>query len=478
MNGRERTVRQLLASDPGRVGAAMFVLLLVVAAAVVVIYPSDFGPARWSNPALWADNPKAAPPAWTDLFSRTTRAPHQVGASTTAVADGDQAWHYRIGFTHQADEAPAFATVALSGVVYHERPPGLTVSLLRPDGVEVTLYRTVLPAGRGGDEPPYLAYTTEPLRIVLTAEDQAIDGAAAMLSADYGLTVPRDQVAEHLTTVLFGQPDPGGRIGPLPGEYVVDVRVTAGHPDDRIERVVAVLGGTVFGVMGTDALGRDLAVGLLFGLPVALLIGLAASVVSTAIGASLGLVSGYVGGWVDIAIQRLADIVANVPVLPLLIFMVFVFRAELWLILLVLVIFGWPGLTIMVRAMVLQLRSSPEVEAAVMVGASRIRIMARHVLPHIAPFVLAQLIFFAPAAILAEAGLSFLGLGDPSLPTWGQILEHGFRSGGVFLGYWWWVVPPGVLIVITAVTFMLLALGMESVVDPRLRRIRLRRART
>lgn len=477
MNGRERTVRQLLASGPGRLGAAMLMLLVVVALAVVVIYPSDFGPARWSNPALWADNPRAAPPAWTDVFSRADRAPHQDAEVGAPTATSDAMQHYRVRFSHEADEAPAFVTVTLSDVVFHERSLSVAVWLERPDGEAVALYRTVLPAARGGDEPPHLAYSVEPLRIVLSAEEQAVDGAIAMLSTAYGLAVPRDQVAEHLTTVLFGQPDADGRIIPLHGEYGVDVRVTTHHPDDRVGRVQAILGGTVFGVMGTDALGRDLAVGLLFGLPVALLIGLAVSLFSTAIGASLGLVSGYSGGWVDTVIQRLADIVANVPVLPLLIFMVFVFRAELWLILLVLVAFGWSGLTIMVRAMVLQLRSSPEVEAAVTIGASRVRIMGRHVLPHIAPFVLAQLIFFAPAAILAEAGLSFLGLGDPSLPTWGQILEHGFRSGGVFLGYWWWVIPPGLLIIVTAVTFMLLALGMESVVDPRLRRVRLRRVR-
>ena len=157
---------------------------------------------------------------------------------------------------------------------------------------------------------------------------------------------------------------------------------------------------------------------------------------------ALGLVSGYAGGRTDTAIQRLADIVANVPLLPLLIFLVFVLGSRLWLVLLILVAFGWPGLTIVVRAMALQLRSGPEVEAARGLGASRTRIVWRHLFPHIAPFAFAQLIFFAPSAILAEAGLSFLGLGDPSIPTWGQILEAGFRTGAVFLGYWWWVIPP------------------------------------
>ena len=123
----------------------------------------------------------------------------------------------------------------------------------------------------------------------------------------------------------------------------------------------------------------------------------------------------------------------------------------------------------MVRSMVLQIRTGQEVEATQALGASGARIIFRHILPHTASYALAQLVFFAPSAILAEAGLSFLGLGDPTIPTWGQILEDGFRTGAVFLGYWWWVIPPGILIVITALTFMFLALGLEPVVDPRLR---------
>ena len=229
------------------------------------------------------------------------------------------------------------------------------------------------------------------------------------------------------------------------------------------------VGGAAFGWMGTDSLGRDLARGLLFGLPVALLIGITAALLSTAIGTTLGIASGYLGGRADIAIQRFSDIVANVPVLPLLIFMLFIIGPSLWIIIFILVAFGWPGLTIQVRSMVLHMRTNQLIEAIQSLGASRRRVMFRHILPQITPYVLAQLIFAAPSAILAEAGLSFLGLGDPSIPTWGQILETGFRTGGIYVGYWWWIVPPGLCIVVTALTFMLLALGIEPIVNPRLR---------
>ena len=184
------------------------------------------------------------------------------------------------------------------------------------------------------------------------------------------------------------------------------------------------------------------------------------------------MLSGYKGGRVDLVIQRTADVINNVPLLPLLIFFVVVFGAQLWLIVTLLVLFSWPGLTILVRSMVLGLSGSQEVEAARALGAPSGWVLRKHIFPHTAPIVFLQLIFFVPAIILAEAGLSFLGLGDPSLPTWGQILEDGFRTGAVFLGYWWWVVAPGLLIVLTAVTFMLLALAMEPVVNPKLRRDR------
>ncbi len=471
---RRHVLKELLATGPGRAGAALFALLLLTSLYVILSYPLDFGPARWSNPAVWADYPKAAPPAWTNAFSHTRRAPHQLltAEAPTSVLPAGPAHMlvYRLPFSYQADEAPTFVSFTLGEVRYHARPPTLTVMLVRPDGIEVTLHRAALRGPRPGEAPPYERHFETPLRVLLGPEAAVNEALTAMFAESYGASVSPAALQRRFEAALFGVPTSEERFEVLAGDYRVEVRVLIADADDEVGLVRVVVGGSVFGLAGTDALGRDLAEGLLFGLPIALLIGLATSTVSTAIGTSLGLLSGYVGGRTDLVIQRAADIVANVPVLPLLIFLVFIMGSKLWLILLVLVAFSWPGLTILVRSMVLGLRSSQEVEAARTLGASNAHIILRHIFPHTAPFVFAQLIFFAPSAILAEAGLSFLGLGDPSLPTWGQILEHGFRTGAVFLGYWWWVVPPGVLIVVTAVAFMLLALGMEPVVNPRLKK--------
>jgi peptide/nickel transport system permease protein len=312
------------------------------------------------------------------------------------------------------------------------------------------------------------------MRVFLSTDPAALLATSDFLQREFGADIPPEELRGSLERAVFGTPAEADAsdFQPLNGRYVVTVQVLMRDPADTVGSVTVALGGTTYGVMGTDSLGRDLAVGLLFGFPVALAIGLATSVLSTAIGTFMGILSGFTAGKTDIAIQRSADVLTNVPLLPILIFLIFILGQKLWLVVVILIAFGWPGLTIVVRSMVLQIRSGQLVEATRSLGASRWRIMFRHILFQISPYVFAQMIFFTPAAILAEAGLSFLGLGDPSIPTWGQILASGFRTGAVYVGYWWWVLPPGLLIVVTAMTFVLLTLGLEPLVNPRLRATR------
>lgn len=473
---RRSALSQLLASVPGRLGLGLLALLTLLSLYVVATFPLDFGPARWSNPAVWSDNPTAAPPAWTNLLSRERRPVHQAAQAREpdeiAPFGAGESRVFELGFDQTTAEPPTFLSFTLGEVRYAARPPQYSLTLVRPDGVRVPLAREVVAGPRPGESAPYVRYAETPQRLLLSGERGLPEAIARALVDTYpeaDSDAARATLRNRPLTGLFGLPTPEGAFEPLSGRYTLEARFAVADPADLVTGVRAVAGGAVFGLFGTDALGRDLAEGLLFGLPIALLIGVLASTISTALGTALGLVSGFVGGRTDLIIQRVADIMNNVPALPLLIFLVFILGSRLWLILAILIVFSWPGLAILVRSMVLPLRASPEVEAARTLGASTAHILRHHVFPHTAPYVFAQLIFFAPGAILAEAGLSFLGLGDPSLPTWGQILEQGFRTGAVFLGYWWWIVPPGLLIVLTAVTFMLLALGLETVVNPRLR---------
>jgi peptide/nickel transport system permease protein len=375
-----------------------------------------------------------------------------------------------IDFTYNA--SPTSLILTLSGVTFHTRAPAIVVSLERPDGGTIRLGSVPVRGPRPGEVAPFRRFYEVPERVSLTDQPAAAESIERFFAEEYPDSPAPPNLDANIPAALFGAPsteEPGG-IVPLLGRYHIEVQVVTADERDLIAPMDVTLGGTVFGYMGTDGLGRDLWQGLLYGFPVALLIAALTSLLSTFVGASLGLLSGYAGGLTDSAIQRGADIISNIPALPLLILVVSLLGRHLWLIMLVLVAFSWPGLTILVRSMVLQLREGQLVEAARSMGASRRRIMTRHVFPQVAPFIVAQLIFFAPGAILAEASLSFLGLGDPSIPTWGQMLEAGFRTGALYVGYWWWVLPPGILIVVTALAFMLLALALEPIVDPRLRR--------
>lgn len=462
----------LLSSWSGRIGVAMFLGLIAISVYVLATYPRDFGNDRWSNPLVWSDNPKTVAPSWTSLWNDNA-VEHQVHVlsemSATEARGAAEVRSYDVALTHEGNAPPQFLSATITGVTFHDRAPVIIVTLLRPDGGEIRLANIAVTAPRSGEEAPYRRFFDTPERVLLSQEDTAEQSMLQWFASEYPDATMPASLGSQLNAAFFGVPADDGSIVSLPGQYTVRTQFVVANAEDTLQEVEVIYGGNVYGLMGTDSLGRDLFEGLLFGFPVALIIAALGSVLSTLIGASLGILSGYAGGKTDTIIQRMADIVSNVPVLPLLIFLVFIVGSNLYLIILVLVAFSWTGLTILVRSMVLQLRSGQLVEAAKALGASNGRIMWRHIFPQVAPFVVAQMIFFAPGAILAEASLSFLGLGDPSIPTWGQMLESGFRTGALYVGYWWWVIPPGLLIIITALAFMLLALGMEQVVDPRLR---------
>ena len=471
-------VRVLIGSHTGKAGLTLLSFLVVISIWVLVTYPLDFGTKEWSNPSVWADNPKAVPPKWVNLFPGSDRVAHSVLDSNTPedtqIVGKIKSEIYRLPISHKFDGFPTFISFTLNGVEFLERPPLVTLSLIRPDGTIIHLLRHVPSGARDYEAAPIIRYDQTPFRILLTTDQTVRATLSNFHNIQYGTDYDERDLRNLSEQAAFGLPILGDQttFAVLRGDYEFVVQATFTNAEDSLGAIKVVVGGDVFGGMGTDSQGRDLAVGLLFGFPVALFIGLLASTLTTTIGTSLGIISGYVGGWVDTAIQRLADVVANVPLLPILIFMVIVFGSNLFLIILMLVAFSWPSLTILIRSMVLQLRSGQLVEATQALGATQKRIMVRHILPQTAPFVFAQMIFFTPAAILAEAGLSFLGLGDPSIPTWGQILEQGFRTGAVYVGYWWWVLPPGLLIVLTAMAFVLIALAIEPVLNPRLRTMR------
>jgi len=138
-------------------------------------------------------------------------------------------------------------------------------------------------------------------------------------------------------------------------------------------------------------------------------------------------------------------------------------------VILVISILSWPPVTRVIRSQVIVLRELPYIEAAKAVGAGSVRIMFRHILPSTTPLILANMVLQVSNSILAEASLSFLGLGDPRIPSWGNMLRFAFRMGAISAGYWWYIVPPGVGILLSVLALTLIGFALDEITNPRLR---------
>jgi peptide/nickel transport system permease protein len=221
--------------------------------------------------------------------------------------------------------------------------------------------------------------------------------------------------------------------------------------------------------LGTDELGRDLFREFISGAHVSLEVGLAATAISMLLGAGLGIVSGYYGGWIDTLLMRVTDFFLVLPQLPLVIALAAFFGQNLTIIILVIGMTGWPTTARIVRSQTLSLRARQFVTRVRSLGASDLRILRVHILPNVLPLIFANTVLVIGGAVLAEATISFLGLGDPIQVSWGTMLHFAFESGAIGRGDWWYFVPPGVGIVVVVLAFTLIGHCIDQALNPRLR---------
>lgn len=245
----------------------------------------------------------------------------------------------------------------------------------------------------------------------------------------------------------------------LVGSDVADV---TGAPGSPLERPSAEL------PFGADRFGRDLLGLVIWGARVSLLVGLLAAVLSVAIGMVIGVTAGHFGGWYATVMMRITDWFLVMPTLVLAIALATVMSRSLLTIVVAIGVTTWPTTARLVRAQTLAVETRPYIERARALGGGHWHIMSRHVLPNVMPLVLAQTTLIISSAILAEATLAFLGLGDPTVVSWGGLLQDAREAGAVSAGHWWYLVPPGIAIALVALAFTLCGRAVESVLNPRL----------
>jgi peptide/nickel transport system permease protein len=216
--------------------------------------------------------------------------------------------------------------------------------------------------------------------------------------------------------------------------------------------------------LGTDSKGRDMLAMLISGARVSLLVGLIATGMAIILGTIIGVLSAYLGGWVDNVLMRFTDIMMTFPFFILLVLIVFIFGPSLAIIVLAIGLTGWTGAARLLRSEALSLRTREFIAAAKAMGASDNRVIFRHLIPNVISLIIVMATLAIPGVILAEAALSFIGLGDPTVPSWGIILEAGQNS---LRTAWWVAVEPGIMIFLTVLAFNFLGDGLRDAFDPK-----------
>lgn len=445
--------QEFMNSKIGIAGIIILSILILVSIVTTITIPVETFK-EWNNPNSWLSYPKTAIPVWVNIFLSEKIPEHKILEDPLVKASITQNiahTSYQFGFDYNFDDFPKDFIYEFTAK--YSGSPLLKISVLRPDGIQLELISTSLPYSE--------TVTTHNEKIFST--DDLIRKNISLQSEEYGFPLEKLSVED----VIFSK---SKQHVPLKGNYIFIIDFYGTSPNNTIEKSNLIVGGKAFGIMGTDELRRDLAVGLLWGTPLALFIGLVVAIGSVVMGLVYGVYAGYKGKITDETMMRFNDVIYALPALPFLIILAVTISNSIFLIMGFLMIFGWVGIAKVARSMALQIKTKGYVEASKMMGQKNSKIIFRHILPQLLPYAFASIAISVPAAITTEAGLSFLGLGDPTFPTWGQILHDANVYGAAPRGLWWWIMPPGIMIAITGLSFVFIGNALDSIVNPKLKR--------
>ncbi|MGF7108132.1 ABC transporter permease [Treponema pedis] len=442
----------------GLVALCLFATLIILIIFEPLILPFREVNGNWHNISYWEDNPASAPPVWSELFSSKKSARTEYILDPTITEENTpqfgQAKVYSFTYNYKYDRPP-------NNVVFRAELNGnmiIGIEVIRPDGSVIDFEAFQ----KGGMDNFHFRNT------VLTDARSTMQQFAQSYGASpsSGSASPVVLLFSEANRTMYRDKKP------LRGEYIFKLIVpkdALNNPKNKIENPRVIIPGSVSGFLGTDINKRDVFSGIIAGLKWALFIGLIASIVSVFVGVIYGIISAYLGGYVDVSMMFIFEIFVSVPLIPVLIVTSSIFKPSIWIIILSLIIFSWVGSVKTVRSMALQIKEETYIEAAKALGATKWRIIFKHITPLLLPYSFALMASSVPGAILTESSLSLLGLGDPTIVTWGQILHDAQVSGAALNGLWWWIIPPGLFIALMGMIFAFLGFAMDKILHPKLK---------
>lgn len=441
-----RAVKDIFRYPTAIAGVLIILFLVGVSVYAVVAIPYDEAIRLWrGSEEDWFRNPKTAGPVWINWF-RSDKLPETIDLKTSdpsvvvTVNESSESKTtlYTMPVDYSYDSFSDDLTLYFTSK-YEGKAPFVGLVWETPDGREVRL----------GNFSIKDKYT---YRI---GQDDKLKRKLSGLTPVKGLFVnPKDE--EALDT-------------PLKGQYKLKIEAVTFSPGDEVSAELVIY-GKLAGWAGTDHLRRDLGIALLWGTPIAISFGLLAAVGTSLAQLILAGVSTWFGGWIDMLIQRLTEINMVLPFLPILIMVGTFYSRSIFVILstvILLSIFGSGILTF--RAVFMQVKQSAYIEAAKSYGASNWRIIFTYMIPRLIPMLVPQFIVLIPSFVFLEASLAVLGLGDPTLPTWGKIIDESRSNGALYQGWYYWVLEPSALLMLTGLAFSVVGYAMDRVFNPRLR---------
>ena len=240
-NNSRENFKEFFSSTSGKLGSIMLVIFILISIFVVFTYPLNFGNTVWSNPAYWSDYPKSAPPTWTSIFGNDN-VEHQIIDFTSPVdtvfTSNQQERLYTHRFTYDSNLSPTFLSLSMYDVIYHDRPPTITLSILRPDNQEILIYREIISPPRPNEEGPFVRYSDSPFRINLSGDKSVSSNLIEFVQDQSDAEISVNDIIGSNEKIIFSNFDSIESEQILSGEYTIIIKFVTNNENDSISKIL------------------------------------------------------------------------------------------------------------------------------------------------------------------------------------------------------------------------------------------------